>query len=1169
MKNFGRLMTLTVLLCLGMASITSGQTKILWQIGKMDDDPGEFAPAPIKDCVYTIGVSESKRDWPGFQPAPDDKRFGGDGYGYTILFGVKNPIQSKQCRLVVDLFKHDRTNPTKLRIDINGHTYVRQLTKEGGVGSIEGSTLPGVEFQFEIIFPGEFLKAGQNQITITTLGGAGMVYDWLGMESPEEMQLTVPPSQLEPLIPLGPLPEPERKPDYFFDTLDILIDKDKDGKLYQPISATIRHSDEPAEYTLEIGGVEPIHRKLDSGIHTIEALIPAIKTKTSVTATLKRNGETILSQQLHLTPVRTWEIYVLMHSLVNVGFTDVPSNVGSYQWKLLEQVIDGVQRTANYPPGARFKWNTEVLFHVESYLEQASPEKRKAFIDVVKKGSIDLNALFCDELTGLCQNEELFWLLSCAHRLQKTYGIKINTAMLDDVPSCTWGMVSVLADSGIKYFAHGPYGWIRIGNALKAWGDRPFYWVSPSGRDKVLVWPPRLGFSTVFRQDSWKASNPNISSLKFTDNLCLRDYLHLLEQSGYPYDMVQIRQVCHVGVGKTQPSDFCEFVKTWNATYAYPKFIISTVGELFGEFERRYSDIIPAVSGDFMGAWEDGAASSAKETGVNRVATERLSQAETLWAMLDPKKYPADRFYAAWRNAILYDECAWISLDSISHPDNEKTKEQWRFKQAFALDADAQSCKLINEALSEHQSDAKKVAAVDVFNTSSWPRTDIVLLPKEMEIAGDIVKNFDGKTMLSQRLSTGELAFLARDIPPFGAGRFSFHAGEAEASGNAQIHDITLNNDRIVLNVDKKTGAISSLKCEKVGEYHSTSKTVPGSDDNYWNGQYLKWEIQGELVDRSLASGLNDYFYIGNHPEDAVRNGPVTITPKEKGPLVASLVIESEAPGCHKLTRELRLIDGLDRVDIINVVDKKKVRSKEGVHFSFPFNVPDGVVRMDVPFAVVRPEADQLCGANRNFFSVQRWVDVSNQDYGITWATIDAPLVEIGAMTAPVSGGEFYIDVVPQFMKSIRPSQTLYSYVMNNYWFTNYKADQEGPTVFRYSLRPHARYIQYEAQRFGIERCQPLIAVPVDAETNISKSLLSVEPASVIVTALKPSEDGKSLVVRLFNTGGKLEQARLTLAEPVRKHLWLSNFAEENISKTNGLIELAPYQIVALKVVAE
>jgi uncharacterized Fe-S radical SAM superfamily protein PflX len=65
-------------------------------------------------------------------------------------------------------------------------------------------------------------------------------------------------------------------------------------------------------------------------------------------------------------------------------------------------------------------------------------------------------------------------------------------------------------------------------------------------------------------------------------------------------------------------------------------------------------------------------------------------------------------------------------------------------------------------------------------------------------------------------------------------------------------------------------------------------------------------------------------------------------------------------------------------------------------------------------------------------------VDRLNGEKGVTWATVDAPLVEVGAIAAETP-----------WMRTIAPSSTLFSYVMNNYWHTNYKADQEGPTVER------------------------------------------------------------------------------------------------------------------------
>ncbi len=107
------------------------------------------------------------------------------------------------------------------------------------------------------------------------------------------------------------------------------------------------------------------------------------------------------------------------------------------------------------------------------------------------------------------------------------------------------------------------------------------------------------------------------------------------------------------------------------------------------------------------------------------------------------------------------------------------------------------------------------VTAVDVFNTCSWMRTDLVVLPKDMKVSGELIKDSDGKVEKSQRLSTGELAFLARDIAPFSAKRFTlsrFIGSQVRTSGNVRAQDAELSNRRIALKVDEKTGAITSLK---------------------------------------------------------------------------------------------------------------------------------------------------------------------------------------------------------------------------------------------------------------------------------------------------------------------------------------------------------------------
>ena len=900
----------------------------------------------------------------------------------------------------------------------------------------------------------------------------------------------------------------------------------EEDRLVQPIEVTIRYPyAEPAEAKVQLTGAQSVSVKLSWGTHTVPVPpMPAVPHETPVQVTVEVAGHAI-GRKLVLRPVRHWELWFLPHSHNDIGYTHVQTEVERKQWQYLEQAVALARRTADYPSGARFKWNAEVMWAVDSYLKQAAPDKRAEFIQAVRRGWIGLDALYGNELTALCRPEALFRLTDCARRIAKQYNLTIDSAMISDVPGYTWGIVPALAHSRVKYFSIGPNHIHRIGYTLSEWGDRPFYWVSPSGQGRVLCWMAGRGYSWF---------HPGLlGSIKNVKPQAFFEYLDELAAADYPYDMVQLRYSIAGDNGPPDP-DLPEFVRQWNAKYAWPRMMIATTGQLMREFEGRYREKLPEVRGDFTPYWEDGAASSARETALARRASDRLVQAEVLWAMLKPAGYPDAKFYAAWRDVILYNEHTWGAHCSISRPDSQFTLDQWKIKQAFAVDADEQSRKLLAAAAAGRRRDVEKVPAVDVYNTCSWPRTDLVVLPAEMGVAGDAVKTPDGDAVPSQRLASGQLAFLATDVPPFGAKRFLLGAGAASATRSATAKGSTLSSRHVRVQVDQKTGAIAGL---------------------VWTGTGV-----------NLAAGkgrrLNEYFYVaGRDPKDPKPAGPAKITVADHGPLVASLLVESEAPGCRKLVRRVRVVDGLNRVDLTNVIDKEQVRSPESVHFGFVPNVPNGVMRMDVPWAVVRPERDQLPGACKNYFTVGRWVDVSNNDFGLTLATVDAPLVEVGKMTMDVASPL----QTKSWIRHLEPTQTFYSYVMNNYWETNYKASQQGPAPFHYSLRPHGPFDAAAAARFGIERSRSLVVMPVDPEAPLRGSMLRVEPAEVIVTSLKPSIDRRALMLRLFNAGSRPAAARVIWIDPIPKRVARSSPFEEPGGPVSEPIELPPAGIVTLR----
>jgi hypothetical protein len=315
--------------------------------------------------------------------------------------------------------------------------------------------------------------------------------------------------------------------------------------------------------------------------------------------------------------------------------------------------------------------------------------------------------------------------------------------------------------------------------------------------------------------------------------------------------------------------------------------------------------------------------------------------------------------------------------------------------------------------------------------------------------------------------------------------------------------------------------------------------------------------------------------------DDLQSSGPARITVEDHGPLVATIRIESSAPTCKSLVRRLRLAAGNDHLELTNIIDKLPAAlnshpgvggpgdefaqrgSKESIQFAFPFAVPDGKMSMDIALGNMQPEVDQLPGSCKNWLPVGRWIDVSNHDIGVTWVTQDAPLVEIGAISATMLGSQRDPSV---WRKHIEPTQTFYSWVMNNHWGTNYRAYQEGPVTFRYAIRLHNRHNAAEASRFAIGQSQPLLVRPVTSASASLASLLKIEPEDVLAITLKPSEDRSAWIVRLFGASGEARTAKLNWGDGTSVTSWISNLAEEKLSPATEQIQIDGWELVTLRV---
>ncbi|MDI6844668.1 MAG: glycoside hydrolase family 38 C-terminal domain-containing protein, partial [Candidatus Saccharicenans sp.] len=431
--------------------------------------------------------------------------------------------------------------------------------------------------------------------------------------------------------------------------------------------------------------------------------------------------------------------------------------------------------------------------------------------------------------------------------------------------------------------------------------------------------------------------------------------------------------------------------------------------------------------------------------------------------------------------------------------------------------------------------------ALDVINTTSVTRSEIVYIPAELSRGLDLALDEKNRALPSQRLADGCLAVEINSLQPFSATRIHLKPGSSWRGGRARAGENFLENDWLQLEIDRTSGAVRSLIYKPAGNV--------------------------ELVERAKFSGLNAYLYVpGTDPEKAKPAKLKKITILDSGPLVASLALELEAPGCRDMKTIIR-INGINgRVDFINQLDKISVREKESVHLAFPFNMSPSGVRLDLGWGTVNPFFEELPGACLDFFSIQKAVSLCRPDFSLIWVSPDVPLIEIGDLTDERSFNGF-----PRvWKKELSPSATIISYALNNYWHTNYKADQEGEINLRYTLFLERSIEPALLKLKTLEVCQPPAVIPAEEIQIPLPSLLKIEPERVVVTRFKAAagaEQGKNgFVLRLYNVSGQPEMVNVEGLLVAGRKIYLSNLKGEKLAPVELPLKILPWSTVTLRI---
>jgi hypothetical protein len=110
-----------------------------------------------------------------------------------------------------------------------------------------------------------------------------------------------------------------------------------------------------------------------------------------VDITIRNTGKKV-SSSITVPALRHWTVFVYPHSHVDIGYSNTHENVEFIHRRNIDEGIRLAEQTKEYPEGSRYLWNPEVMWPVERYLSKATPEKKAALLDAVKKGFLCLDA---------------------------------------------------------------------------------------------------------------------------------------------------------------------------------------------------------------------------------------------------------------------------------------------------------------------------------------------------------------------------------------------------------------------------------------------------------------------------------------------------------------------------------------------------------------------------------------------------------------------------------------------------------------------------------------------------------------------------------------------------------------------------------------------------------
>lgn len=277
--------------------------------------------------------------------------------------------------------------------------------------------------------------------------------------------------------------------------------------------------------------------------------------------------------------------------------------------------------------------------------------------------------------------------------------------------------------------------------------------------------------------------------------------------------------------------------------------------------------------------------------------------------------------------------------------------------------------------------------------------------------------------------------------------------------------------------------------------------------------------------------------------------GPTTLRAVEHGP-VRAVVRVSRRHRESVIEQDIVIYADLPRIDFVTRVDWRERQTL--LKAAFPLAIRTTRATYEVQFGACERATHRNTSWDQQKFEVpaQRWADMSESGYGVSL----------------LNDSRYGYDARDHVLRLT---------LLRGTTFPDPEADR-GRHEFTYSLLPHAGdWQQAQTVRRALELNVPATALPVRCGPTPPPARVFIEAAGtpVVIEALKPAENGRGLILRLYEPHGARGAVTIRLGFPVAR-AFACNLVEEGDEplplRSEGLcFDIRPFQIRAFRLIPD